>query len=230
MVLATKLVNMKKILLLIVVVWCFGDASFANEMQASSPIPEIVVEKQQEEIYHTTHYLAKKNYSVHSGAPQHELAQQCQIVWSVRRSPRYAQGFSFSEKSKCSLPIVEQQPYRAALLQHLLQDAPGLAGVRGFAWGSLWRGDANDAYVQRVQDALRQDVRWHKASRKRGFQQGEAYNLLPKILQEKQVFAELHALFSVSGLRLRVGEVEKIQFGADGLPTNFLLYFRFDGQ
>lgn len=220
--------NMRKILLLIIAVWCFSCVSFANEMQASTPTPQIVVEKQQEEAFHTTHYLAKKNAQTDTGVPQNEPEQECQVVWSVRRSPRYAQGFSFSEKSKCSLSILEQQPYRAALLQHLLQDAPGLAGVRGFAWGSLLRGDGNDAYVQRVQDSLRQDIRWQKASKKRGFQQSEAYNLLPKILQEKQVFAELHALFAASGLRLRVGEVEKIQFGTDGLPTNFLLYFRFD--
>lgn len=219
-----------KILSTTIAVWFFSGLADANEIQASTPTPQIVVEKQQEEAFHTTHYLAKKNAQTNTTVPQNEPEpeQECQIVWSVRRPPRYAQGFSFSEKSKCSLSILEQQPYRAALLQHLLQDAPGLAGVRGFAWGSLLRGDGNDAYVQRVQDSLRQDVRWQKASKKRGFQQGEAYNLLPKILQEKQVFAELQALFSANGLHLRVGEVEKIQFGADGLPTNFLLYFRFD--
>lgn len=190
------------------------------------PIPsavaaqEISLEKQEEPAFYSTHYLAKNS-------AQDASATSCQIVWTVRRPPRFSNGFSFSEKSACPLELPAQQAYRTALLAQLLKDAPGLAGVRGFAWGSLLRGDGNDAFAKRMRDVLSQDKQWKSASKRRGFQQAAAYQLLPKILQEKKIFAELHALFAEHGLQLRVGEVEKIQFDADGLPMNFLLYFRF---
>lgn len=217
-----------KILSIVFLAWCSINISLASELPAPLQMPvaisEIVVEKELEEAYHTTHYLARENHSDASLSPNHT---QCQLVWSVRRSPRFTQGFSFSEKSNCQLSIQAQQPYRAALLQQLLQDAPGLLGVRGFAWGSLLRGDGNDAFARRMQEMLQRDSGWQMARKKRGFQQKEAYILLPKLLQEKQVFAELHALFAANGLQLRVGDVEKIQFAENGLPSNFLLYFCF---
>jgi hypothetical protein len=46
----------------------------------------------------------------------------CDIIWAVRRAPEFARGFSFSERSHCSLPLAQQKALRLALLDSLSSD------------------------------------------------------------------------------------------------------------
>ncbi len=145
-------------------------------------------------------------------------APSCDIIWAVRRAPEFARGFSFSERSKCDLPLPQQKALRLALLDSLIVDTNNLADVRGFGWGQIQRGDATDEFAQRMQQ-LAKAKNWH-ALIKAGKKATDPYLLLEQILNQGQVFAELQEVFTSRGFSLQVRGIETIQLSKEGLPAN----------
>lgn len=173
----------------------------------------VVLQKSEEPEYHTTNYMAS--------------GPLCQIAWAVRRASEFKQGFSFSETSKCALPLAEQKAFRAALLTRLIADTNNLEGMRGFGWGGLQRGDATDEYATRMMAAALKSKEWDSVKGRPTNPKDSPRIVLKKLLDNENVFSEIVSVFADRNLVLRVQDVEGVQIkqGNNKVPLNCIVIF-----
>lgn len=181
--------------------------------QSACSADAITVQKSEEPEFKTTNYTA--------------AGVTCLIAWAVRRSSHFKQGFSFSETSKCALPLAEQKPYRAALLTRLMADTNNLEGMRGFGWGGLQRGDATDEYASRMMAVVAKSRDWDSTKGKPTKPKGNPYFVLKKLINDENVFSEVVAVFSAKNLVLWVQDIEEMQIksGKIKVPSNCIVIF-----
>jgi hypothetical protein len=137
----------------------------------------------------------------------------CRLIWTLHRAfdePIF--GFK-EESSKCNLPLEQQMPLRAKLLEKIIADTNNMQGVQGFSWGRLKRGDATDEYARRFVIAVSKSPYWDKRKGKAVGEGAKHYSYLPNLINSEHVFSELTALFSAHGLTLQATDFEEIFVG-----------------
>lgn len=137
----------------------------------------------------------------------------CRLIWALHRA--YDEPiFGFKEESsKCDLPLEQQMPLRAKLLEKIIADTNNMQGVRNFSWGRLQRGDANDEYARRFTIAVSKSPQWDKRKGKLVGAATRDYHFLPNLINQESVFSELTTLFSAHDLILRATDLEEVFIG-----------------
>jgi hypothetical protein len=107
---------------------------------------------------------------------------------------------------------------RGAMLDKVSSDTTGLQGMRGFAWGRIKRGDANDEFARRFTVAVSKSPSWDKSKGKLVSEGAKHYSFLPNLMNSDGVFSEVVALFATHKLKLKVTDVEKVFVGKVDMP------------
>ena len=138
--------------------------------------------------------------------------EKCQIEWIARKFGNGTK-FGFTEQSKCTLGLVQQNPYRTTLLHELMIDTNNLQGLRNFFWGRLQRGDATSEYALRLTRAALKSSNWNGSMGALSAYPQGINSFVKLLLNESNVFAELDSVFAKSKLSLRVNGVENVIIG-----------------
>jgi hypothetical protein len=107
---------------------------------------------------------------------------------------------------------------RGAMLDKVSADTNGLQGMRGFAWGRIKRGDANDEFARRFTVAVSKSASWDKNKGRLVGEGAKHYSFLPNLMNGDGIFSELVALFASRKLKLKVTDVEKVFIGKVDMP------------
>lgn len=138
-------------------------------------------------------------YTVESGL--------CRISWIVS-------GFEINRgvvrhRSQCSLPLPQQVPLIAKVMDRVFGDSSGTGTPRTLFWGRLYPDGRQDfVLAMRLAVAAKRSALWD-ASRGRA-RTGNENNLVRKLANEALIYAELRDMFRGSGLDIQVAAVEKV--------------------
>jgi hypothetical protein len=131
----------------------------------------------------------------------------CRITWTVFEN-EINRGV-VRHRSNCNLPLAEQAPAIAALLDRVLRHDGGLWKFGTLNWGRLFGDGARDpTMAERLSSAALRSNSWNRTT---GQPRGGDINGWVKILGEKaSIHDELRRAFEAAGLRLEFASVEKV--------------------
>jgi hypothetical protein len=149
-------------------------------------------------------------YAAESGA--------CRVSWIVS-------GFEINRgvvrhRSQCNLPLLEQIPVIAKVMERVLADSSSRRTPRTLFWGRLYPDEPHDSVLaMRLAVAAKQSAQWD-ASRG-GARTGNENDLVRGLANDALIYAELREMFRNRGLDIQVAAVEKVLV----LPAGQLPFF-----